>query len=164
MKVVHYFRLIFLLLFIGAIGCKTNKPLPCVPIKVVIDSIVYKRDTIKIWQPLSEVPILKITCFEHIGKDSIQIFSFPCNSINEQQIIYRTRTELDTVYNLYLQGEVSRLQKDSLKTAQTLFELKNSTDKKAYFYKTAFFISLGLIVLLAAFLIWRLTRRATNTL
>ena len=156
----HMDRIIIFLIVATLFSCRTSKP--CLPCAVTekTDSIVYRTDTLRYWQQIGDLPIIKITCFEHTGKDSIQIFSFPCSSINEQQIVYRTRTILDTNKIIELTDFLQRMRKDSIRTAQKLTDSENRYDKKYYFYRNGFFWVLGISFLLALFFIWRSVKKA----
>lgn len=129
--------ILFTLLWV-CIGCNSAKKcadkFPCTPTKEVIDSIVYHTDTLRIWQDLSSIPILKIKCFEYMGKDSVQVFRIPCNTIIQEKEIWRTQFVLDTAKIIYLSDEVLRLQKDSLKLNQRLIDNENKYDKRYYFH------------------------------
>lgn len=169
MKVVSNFRFILILAVAVFSNCMSKHRLaqrcasefPCVE-KTATVILSVKHDTIIEYQPLSTLPNIKIRCFEYIDTQTIEIFRFPCNIINTTTIKEKTITILDSAKVFFLSGEVSQLQKDSLLLSMSLKASKANNDKKFYFYKTAFFISLALIVLLAAFLIYRLTRKGTT--
>ena len=147
-------------------GCISDKKLaekcqskfPCVEKSATV-VLTVKHDTIYNYQPLPPLPLAGIKCFQFNGKETIEIFKIPCTCVNTTTVKEKTITVLDTAKVYFLSSEVSRLKKDSAELKQQLVKLQSTTDNKSYFYKTGFFVSLGLIILLAAFLIWRLTRK-----
>ena len=161
-----YNKILFIALLILSVGCNSAKKCaqkyPCSISKEVIDSIVYHTDTLRIWQDLSSIPILKIKCFEYMGKDSVQVFRIPCNTIIQEKEIWRTQFVLDTAKIIALSEQLSRLQKDSLRLNQRLIDSNNRFDKKYYFYRNGFFWTWGVFFLLALFLIWRKTRKGVS--
>lgn len=154
--------ILFALLWV-CIGCNSAKKCadkyPCTPTKAVIDSTKTVTYTVQRWEELSKMPIIKISCFEHIGKDSIQIFSIPCIDSITKTFVYRTQFILDTAKIVYLSGEVLRLQKDSLRLNQRLIDNENKYDKRYYFYRNGFFFTWGVFFLLALFFLWRKTKK-----
>ena len=147
-------------------GCISDKKLaekcqskfPCVEKSATV-VLTVKHDTIYNYQPLPPLPLAGIKCFQFDGKETIEVFRVPCTCINTTTVKEKTVTILDTAKVYFLSSEVSRLKKDSAELKQQLVKLQSTTDNKSYFFKTGFFISLALIVLLAAFLIWRLTKK-----
>ena len=147
-------------------GCISDKKLaekcqskfPCVEKSATV-VLTVKHDTIYNYQPLPPLPLAGIKCFQFDGKETIEIFRVPCTCVNTTKTIEKTITVLDSAKIFLLLDQLAALRKDSVKTAQILFELKNKKDNKAYFFNTGFFVSLGLILLLVGYLIYRTTRR-----
>lgn len=144
------------------VGCKSNdlakrcaEKYPCIPTKEVIDSIVYKTDTIRSWTVLTDIPLLKIRCFEYVAKDSIEVFKIPCSCISEKETIYRTQYVLDTANVVFLGSEIVRLRKDSFNLSVKI----SSDTSKHDFYRISFFGLLGLVLLVVGFIGWRITRK-----
>ena len=137
-------------------GCISDKKLaekcqskfPCVEKSATVVLSV-KHDTVYNYQELPPLPLAGIKCFQFDGKETIEIFRVPCTCVNTTKTIEKTITVLDSA------------KIDSAELKQQLVKLQSTTDNKSYFYKTGFFVSLGLILLLAAFLIYRLTRKTT---
>ena len=156
----YLFFLIVITLFASCnLAKKCSDKYPCAVSKEVIDSIVYHTDTLRIWQDLSSIPILKIKCFEYMGKDSVQVFRIPCNTIIQEKEIWRTQFILDTAKIIALSEQLSRLQKDSSEIAKKLIDSNNKFDKKYYFYRNGFFFTWGVFFLLALFFLWRKTKK-----
>ena len=156
------FLIVIILLFSCNSAKRCSTKYPCAVSKVVIDSTKTVTYTVQRWEELSKIPIVKITCFEHIGKDSIQIFSIPCIDSVTKTFVYRTQFILDTAKIIALSEQLSRLQKDSLRLNQRLIDSNNRFDKKYYFYRNGFFWTWGVFFLLALFLIWRKTRKGVS--
>lgn len=156
-------KILLFALLILSVGCNSAKKcaqkFPCSISKEVIDSIVYHTDTLRIWQDLSSIPILKIKCFEYMGKDSVQVFRIPCNTIIQEKEIWRTQFVLDTAKIIALSEQLSRLQKDSSEIAKKLTDSENRFDRKYYWWKYLSLFTWGLIILLLGFLIWSKTKK-----
>ena len=149
-------------------GCISDKKLaekcqskfPCVEKSATV-VLTVKHDTIYNYQPLPPLPLAGIKCFQFDGKESIEIFRVPCTCVNQTVTKEKTVYYEDSAKIFLLSSHVAELQKDSVNQRKQIDKLNLGLDRKSYFYKTGFFISLGLIILLAAFLIYRLTRKTT---
>jgi len=152
-------KIIIFLIVATLFSCRTSKPcLPCV-VTEKADSVIYRTDTLKIWQSLADIPMINIRCFEYRKNDSFEIFKIPVNIFSEQKEIYITRTILDTNKIVELTDFLQRMRKDSIRAAQKLADSENRYDKKYYFYRNGFFGVLGISFLLALFFIWRSVKK-----
>jgi len=148
-------HLLLFAILIFLASCRTKKICPPCTVIQKTDSVVYHTDTVIRYQNISEIPLMKIKCFEYIGKDSLQIFRFPCKTIYEQKEVFRTNTVIDSSQIVYLTDLIHRMQRDSIKLSQKLTDMSNGKSK----YQSIFYWLLGVVVLLAAFFIWRVTKK-----
>lgn len=128
---------------------------PCTETSTVI--VTTKLDTIYQWQELPPLPLVGIRCFEWNGKESIEIFRVPCTCVNktiEKAVYFEDSTKI-----YFLSTRVAQLQKDSVNQRKAFDKLNFGLTNKAYFYKIGFWVLSLVVVLLAGFLIYRLTRK-----
>ena len=149
-------------------GCISDKKLaekcqskfPCVEKSATV-VLTVKHDTVYNYQPLPPLPLAGIKCFQFDGKETIEIFRVPCTCVNTTKTIEKTVIIADSAKIYLLLDQLTAMRKDSVKTAQLVFELKNSTDKKAYLYKWGFWGLAIALILLIAFTVYRLTRKTS---
>lgn len=165
LKGVFGMKNVLLLCVLSFASCRRDlakecaKRFPCTVSKEVVTKIEVKTDTILKWQELPPLPLVGIRCFQWENEKSIEIFKVPCAAVNEQKTVYLTSYILDTAKITALSYQVLQLQKDSAKIAQKLVDSKNNYIKYGTFWKYGFLWTWLVIILLAAFAIYRKTKK-----